>query len=147
MLTLFGSLLLIATSSVQSRPAQSWDDPFQGARFSSVPASAVALGSKDCDGVKYNKCAFVAFVDFDGDGRRDRVYMANAGSNGLIAVNFANNRRKPMVVATFRGRLAGDSYISKDRTDPTTIVFIQPETSMAKIRLIAGRPKMIWLGD
>lgn len=147
MLILFGSLLLVAASAAQARPAPSWEDPFQGARFKSVPASAVALRPKDCDGVEYNKCTFVASVDFDGDGRRDRAYMANAGSTGIIVVSFANQKRKPMVVASFRDRLGGDSYISRDRTDPKTIVFVQPEASMAEIRLIAGKPRMHWIGD
>ena len=147
MLGLIGIALSLSAKGMEPQLGVKWDNPFQNSHIVSSTKGAVPLQQKDCDRAAYNDCTFRASVDFDGDGRLDRAYMANVGSVGIIAVSFANPRKKPMVVASFRGRLNGSSYIKVDRRDKRTIIFVQPEASMAEIRMISGKPRIRWIGD
>lgn len=146
MKSLVALALLAAASTAQTSQSANWGDPFQGTHFKALPERVVPLNSKDCHG-EFNKCTFKIAIDFDGDGKTDRAYMANAGSTGIIVVDFANRKRQTMVIASFRGPLDGGSYISGGSKTSNTIFFIQPEASMAEIRLVAGRPKIRWLSD
>lgn len=140
-------MLLISSTAAQVEPEAQWEDPYQAARYSSAPKAATPLPKSACDGDQYNKCTFSISVDYDRDGRKDRVYMANFRKEALIVVEFADKKKAPMVVASFEERWDGRNYLSPDRSDKNTFLFIQPESSMAKFRLVKGKPMVRWMGD
>lgn len=121
--------------------------PFQGRAFVSVPNDAVALKKSACDGDPYNKCTFDISIDFDRDGVTDRAQMMNARGQGIIVVRFAKAGRRPMVVASFRSPFEGHDYIAVAKGRPDTISLVHPESSLAEIRLISGKPKIRWIGE
>lgn len=138
---------VIALASAIATPNSDWTEPFQGRAYSQVPSNAVPLSKHDCDGDRFNKCTFEIVVDFDRDGRSDHARMMNAGGQGIIVVKFGASQKAPMVVASFRSRFEGHSYIETANGSRDTISYVYPEASSAEIRLIGGRPKIHWTAD
>ena len=147
MLKLVTLLLISPAAAAQVEPETQWEDPYQGAIYTAVPKAAVPLLKTACDGDQYNKCTFSISVDYDADGKKDRIYMANFRKEGLIIVDFANKQKIPVVAASFESPWDGRNYISPDRDDKNAFLFIQPESSIAEFRMINGRPKVRWLSD
>ncbi|WP_432815272.1 hypothetical protein [Sphingorhabdus sp.] len=145
--SVIGLIIAAGAGTAHADSQAAWEDPFQGARFNSLPAKTKPLTSADCNGDVYNKCTFEVMIDFDSDNLPDRAYMANAGRNGIIVVDFGNKRKKPLVVGSFRDRFQGDNYIAKDTDDRRNIVFIHPEASAATYRMISGKPRVRWNSD
>lgn len=142
--------LAIASLTFGTAHARSahWESPFQAGQVEMRRDQLVPLVASACDGDPYNKCTFSARVDFDGDGVMDVARMMNGRTVGAIVVEFGGRvKRKPMTIATFVGRWEGNSYIAPVSGDRRAVEFVQPESSMAHLRMRGGRPMIRWIGD
>jgi len=74
--------------------------------------------------------------------------MVDGPGLGALVVEFAGKpKRRPMAIASFKERWAGNCYIEPDRTDRTAVAFICPESSAAIFKMRNGKPAVRWTGD
>jgi hypothetical protein len=74
--------------------------------------------------------------------------MVDGPSVGALVVEFAGKpKRRPMTIASFKERWAGNCFIEAGRTDRTAVAFTCPESSAAIFKMRNGRPAVRWTGD
>lgn len=127
---------------------QRWESPFQAGTPDPVREKLIPFPAGRCDHAAYNKCTFTARVDYDRDGTADLVRMMDGAGVGALVVEFSGKpNRRPMTIASFRERWAGNCYIELARTHRTAVALICPESSAAIFKMRNGRPAVRWTGD
>ena len=125
-----------------------WESPFQAGRPDLVRDRLTPVPAGRCDHDPYNKCTFTAAVDYDRNGAVDTVRMMDGREVGALVVEFAGKpHRRPLTIASFKGRWTGSCYIEPDRADRAAVSFICPEASAATFKMLNGVPAVRWTGD
>ena len=128
--------------------AGGWESPYQAGRPDPVREKLIPVPAGRCDKADFNKCTFTARVDYDQDGKADLVRMVDGTAVGALVVEFAGKpKRRPMTIASFKERWAGNCYIEPDRTDRTAVAFTCPESSSALFKMRNGKPAVRWTSD
>jgi hypothetical protein len=74
--------------------------------------------------------------------------MVDGRGVGALVVDFAGkSKRRPMTIASFKGRWTGSCYIEPHRTDRTAVAFTCPEASAATFKMRNGKPAARWTSD
>lgn len=143
----FGSSQSAAKEQGAKSPAQ-WEQPFQAGVPQIGKVRLQPLPASRCVKDGYNKCTFSAAVDYDRDGKLDRVRMMEGSNVSAIVVEFAGlPKRRPATVASFKGPWDGGCYIEPSRDYKNAIAFTCPEASAAVFAMRNGKPSVLWLAD
>ncbi|MGZ8284162.1 MAG: hypothetical protein ACXWUZ_03760 [Allosphingosinicella sp.] len=125
-----------------------WESPFQAGTPDPVRGKLIPVPAGRCDKADFNKCTFTARVDYDGNGTADIVRMVDGRGVSALVVEFAGKpKRRPITIASFKGRWTGSCYIEPDRTDRTAVAFTCPESSSALFKMRNGKPAVRWTAD
>lgn len=145
-LTLASSPLAVAAAAAAATGG--WESPFQAGRPELARDKLVTVPASRCDRDPYNKCTFTARVDYDRDGAVDLVRMVDGRNSSALVVEFAGRpQRRPMTIASFKGRWTGSCYIAASTTDRSAVAFTCPESSAAIFKMRNGKPAVRWIGD
>lgn len=145
---LLTTCIVVAVSQAAHSTPFAWEQPYQAGIPMVTRDRLKPLAMSRCLRDEYNKCTFSAAVDYDRDGRIDKVRMMEGGEVSALVVEFGGpKKREPLAIGSFKGAWNGSCYIERSAEYKGAVAFTCPEASAAVFAMRNGRPSVRWLAD